>query len=583
MLKKRIAVIIVLSLVSTTVPFLYQYIIEPRVDGANVTLEINSIRYNGDESGEDATAFSVYLTLRNDESNEVIVSPLQTDVYYREGDNYRLIGEFSTAEDYTIPANSSVSSEILGSEAERTDDNKKTHNINKNIRGILKVSKKPGFIDGSNAALVSLINDGTIDLRFRGNAQYGPVSIPFNPQQDIKLNAEVWDRDILLKDLFPYQEDSGSPQSEKSFVMHTEMQNPSGLPLVLDDFQLDLYNTTTSATEPLDPKNQVGWGLKSKDIATSIDPDNTTQQINEIFLDNYINYHISPTEDKDVFFGFNFTNPDVPSKTDNIEWFMTKLLDNRIMKGVTIKGPAEVIIGQRNKGFKVDMTEENNHLEIDDINFHQQSLNNPKKMLENFTVGGLRLQKMQVDTKNEEMTLDIQANLTLQNPYRFEYSLDDFTGTYRHESGEKFAESLQGVSATVGSATREFSEDEQEWITRASKTGLPLNLTTTYDTSDAQEGVYKVIEDLGGDPSLLNLTNPFWLKRGTQEYNQNPLSTMNYLVSQDVNPLTLLNEVSVLAQSNVTQPLGAQFFGNSDRDPSETDTQAEEATDMPYV
>ena len=584
MLKKRITLIVILALISTSTPFLYQYIIEPRVDGANVTLEINNMIYNGDESNEEATAFTIYLNMENDENNEVIVSPLKTDVYYRSGNNYRLIGEFSTSEDYTIPAKSNVASEILDTEPERVDENKKTHNINKNIKGILKVYKKSGFIDGANDAFVSLINDGKIDLKFKGNSQFGPISIPFDQESDIELNLEIWDRNMVIKDVFRFQGESGDLPSDETFVLHTNMKNPSGLPLLLDSFSLDFYNTTASAIDPLDAEDQVAWGLESRDVATAVDPDNSSEQVNEIFLNNYINYQLNPRETKDVFLGLNFSNPNNPAYEGNIAWFVSQLLDKQILDGITIKGPAEIIVGQRDKGFKVDMTEEEDYLEIDDIKLYQQNLNTPQTMFENFSIGGLRMDRMRINTKTKDMTIDIAANLTLRNPYRFEYTVSNFEALYKHKSGNEFAKSAQPSTATVGRATREFSESEQEWVIRSSNVGLPVNLTTTFNTDNEEGGgIFNVIEDLGGDPNLLNLTNPFWLKKGTEEYYNNPLNTMEYIISQNVNPFTLLDEVSLLAQINHYQPLQSSYFGNSDRDPETTYSQASSETDMPYI
>ncbi|MFO8019072.1 MAG: hypothetical protein R6U96_10585 [Promethearchaeia archaeon] len=586
MLKKRITLIVMFALVSTSTPFLYQYVIEPRVDGANVSLEINSMLYNGDESGDEATGFSVYLTLKNDEDNEVVLSPIECDVYYRSGENYRLIGELTTDTDYVIPANSEVSSEASGTNAERTDENKRTHNINQNIKGLLKISKKSGFVDGANDAFVSLINDGTIDLKIKGSSQYGPISIPFEHEEDVKLNLEIWDRDLELKDVFLYQGETGNVD-EKTFIMHTKMQNPSNLPLIIRDFQLDFYNDTDTIVDPLTPEEQVGWGLDSEDIAQSIDPTNTSSQLNEIYLDGYDYYRMDPFEETDLFFAFNYTNPEKPDFNGNIKWFLTKLLDEKIIKGVTIKGAAGLIIGQEDKGFPVDMHDEEDHLNIDDIDIYQQSINTPKAMFENFSVGDISMNGLKVNTKTKETTVDMQANLTLRNPYRFSYDVSDFAALYKHEDGGEFGETINETSAVVEKAKRVWSESEQEYLISPSKAQLPLSLTTTFDTSEDTAGILKVVEDLGGDPDLLNLSNPFWIDKNSPEYEQCPLQTIEYLISpsegDSVNPMTLMNEVSLLAHDKVYQPLEGGHFGQKDRDPTKVQSQDEEETAMPYI
>ena len=95
MLKKRITAIIALALVSTVSPLVYQYLIEPRMEGANVDIEITGIRYDDDDSSDDETAFTVYFKLTNDAETDVVVSPLELDVYYRskDTDRYSLVIE----------------------------------------------------------------------------------------------------------------------------------------------------------------------------------------------------------------------------------------------------------------------------------------------------------------------------------------------------------------------------------------------------------------------------------------------------------------------------------------------------------
>ncbi len=583
MLKKRLVVLSALALLSIIPPVVFQYIIEPRSEGANVTISIEGLGYNGDESDDEMTAFDVYLKLENDQKNDVIVSPLDLDVYYRspDTDRYLLIGRLTTGKDYTVPAESYVASDENG----RTDPNQEDFNRNSEIIGLLYFFKDPEPMkEAANEALVDLINKQSVDLVLKGEAKFGPVSIPFEAP-DVTLSLDIWDPELIIDDVF--LERTPALKTD-SFVIHTLMRNPSGLPMYLEEFELGLYNETG---------DQVGWPINSIKIATSFDPDETSKTLAEVFLDKDISYKFEEGEKytwRDVFLGFNFTDPSKPTNNENKAWLVRKLMDESVIHNVKLKGPATIILGQRDKGFKIDMTDKDNYLELSNVNYYQKYIDKyegkapnfgtPIKMFGNFTVDKIRVNKMIVDTKAETVRMDMNASMTLYNPYRFSYDVTNFSMSYMHNSGGKIADSESPTNAAVEAARRFYNATSGKWLKTVvpSTAEVPVNLTTTFDTGSETAGIYKVIEDLGGNPDLLNLTNPFYLDSNSLEHDVCPMHTIEYIIGQNVNPLTYLNEVSLLAQVKSYQPLSGQYFDVTNRPISQIYLQSAAPTDMPY-
>ncbi|MGQ4875026.1 MAG: hypothetical protein ACP6IY_13245, partial [Promethearchaeia archaeon] len=602
MLKKRIAAIIALSMISSITPLVYQYLIEPRMQGANVDIEILGISYNGDESSKNSTAFNVYLKITNDHENDVVVSPLRLDVYYRSKNThtYRLIGEFITQDDYVVPGTKNgadgqnyVASTLIGNQPERIDKNERQgYNLNKEIMGILYFYKTSGFVEGANEALVDLINRGQIDLKLKGSAQFGPISIPFESRGDITLKNEIWDTNLIIYDVFLYK-DSPSASHDDTFVIDTLMRNPSGLPLTIDYFELSMYNETG---------DQVGWPIISTDITSSFDPTLTTEKLYEVFLNGSTSYIFKSDERyvwKHVFFAFNFTDPSRPSYNGNKAWLLKKLINDASFSDISMIGPARILIGSRDKGFVVDMTKEQYYLQLNRVTFNQKYIKEfpgkgkytgrePIKMFGNFTVGKLRVNKMIIDTKNEEMTLDISASMILTNPYRFEYTVNDFMASFiRDGATDNFIKSKIPTTVKIWPAYRDPNSDDPTYII-ANQTYIPLNLTKTYKTSEYNE-FFRVVDQLGGQGQgvssrLLNLTNPFYINKNLypDEYDNNPIQTIEYLIDQNVNPLTMLNKVSLLRVTRSYNPVRCSFFGNSSRPLSEIKKQANNP-EMPFL
>jgi len=604
--RKRIGAIVALAVAATVSPLVYQYVIQPRTEASEVTITIMDVQYNDDMSLNTTTAFNMYLKLQNKLENDVILSPLQLDVYYHDtesAERYRLIGEFQTFMDYVIPANSFVASELTEEAlSDRVDNHdEKGYNPGKQIMGLLKLYDTPGFRDGTNEALIRLINTGQVFLKLKGNAQFGPISMPFESKSSISLDLTVWDPELVIHDIFLLRESIpgvGVVTHNDTFVIHSKMRNPSGIPLTFTDFTLGLYNGTETAQDPITDDDQVGWGIKLRDISTSVDPQQTDRMLANVFLGNKIVYEFSADkwQWKDVFFAFNLTNPD-PAEVDNIaykEWFISTLLDKPSIEDITLKGSAVIYLGNQDgeKGFEVDMTYQNeeedidNHLTLTNVNFHQKNLpfyhertntpsfvgEDPITMFGNFSVGELQCTKMTVDTNPDDptMTLDIDAITTLRNPYRFEYEVQDFQASYNPVGSKPFAWSKTNTSATILAARRADNETynsstdpdiyEYDLDLVESVTDIPINLTTEYQTNDSAAGIYKVFEDLGADTRLLNLTNPFYLPPDSPEYYNNPLTTIQFLVDEGVNPLLLLNETDLFVKVQNYQPLIAQYF-----------------------
>ena len=216
--RKRIGAIVALAVVATVSPLVYQYVIQPRTEASDVSITILDIAYNDDMSSNESTAFNLYLKLENNRDNDVILSPLQLDVYFHDTESaeerYRLIGEFQTYIDYNIPANDFLASELTEQGlSDRVDNNDESgFNSGDQITGLLKLYDTDGFRDGTNEALIRLINSGEVSLKFKGNAQFGPVSMPFETGS-ISLALTVWDPELVIHDIFLYQKSSAPWQS----------------------------------------------------------------------------------------------------------------------------------------------------------------------------------------------------------------------------------------------------------------------------------------------------------------------------------------------------------------------------------
>jgi hypothetical protein len=619
--RKRISVIVALAVVSTVSPLTYQYLIQPRVEAAGVRIELTGIQYNDVESSSEATAFTLYLKLLNDVDNDVILSPLQLDVYfhdYEEG-RFRLIGEFFTEEDYKIPKRVQMGEpgyvgsriDVETGQIERFDPYDKSvgsqqpYNLDRNIQGVLKVYKTSGFTQGSNKALMQLLNKQSVTLYLKGSANFGPISIPFTAR-DVLLETVIWDPEIIIHDVFLLYEGSPVPTTHPdTFVLHTKMRNPSGLPLTLVDFNLGLYNRTDDPENPVTEADKVGWPIDSVRIVESRDPDESNRWLTDIYLEGSPDYQFG-TERwlwQDVFFAFNLTNPSNPGDNSNKEWFVKALLQQNIIQDITLKGYSHIYLGPKgdisDKGFKINLTEDTGNLTLTNVKFYQKYINKygdkakftgqqPITMYGNFTVGQLSVNKLTIDTNpaNPEMTLDIDANMKLRNPYRFEYQVADFQTQYDSASlgYTPFAYSKTNTTTTITRASRyQYPNGTFTNTIIETEADIPINLTTTYQTNDTTAGIYKIFDDLGADTRLLNLTNPFWLPPGTPEYDKNPLTTMEFLVDSGVNSLTLLNETDYLVKVQDYQPLRAMYFGNTPRPEDQVAVQATSNTDLPYL
>ncbi len=612
--RKRISVIVALAVISTVSPLTYQYLIQPRVEAASVVIEFTSIKYNELESSNESIAFDIYLKLTNNENNDVILSPLQLDVYYYDYDarRYRLIGDLTTNKDFRVPGVDEygnpgyIASERYwagaGYEVERTDPyEEKGYEVDQTIAGLLKLYKSTGFKEGSNKALVDLINSNSVTLKLKGSSNFGPIAIPVETGHII-LSVTVWDPEMIIQDVFLYR---GAITYDDTFCFLTKMQNPSSIPYTVEYFNLDLYNKTDKSGDPVTDADKVGWGFNSRIIARSNDPDNSSETLAEVFLDGQTAFPFGENlyNWRNVIFAFNMTKPDNPSYQGNILWLINSLMDKGVIEGITMKGDAVLWLGQRgNKGFKVEMNTEENFLTLTNVKFYQKYINKygnlgydwtgkqPITMLGNFTVGQLQVNKMIVDTNPlaPKMTLDIDANMRIGNPYRFTYDVNDFQALYEAAiNNDPFAWSQTNTTQTIQAAKRELVNGSYTDRIVERVVNVPINLTTTYNTNDANEGIFKIFQALGADTRLLNLTNPFYLSPGSAEYYHNPLTTMEFLVQSPTlpqgYPLTILNETKLLVKVMDYQPLRGQHFGDTPRPEDEIAVQDSTATDMPYL
>jgi len=515
MQRKRISVIVALAVISTVSPLTYQYLIQPRIEASQVTISMLDLSFNEKESSNEFAAFDVYLKLENTKDTEVILSPLQLDVYYNddEEERFRLIRDFTTSQDFIIPAGNSTSPGYISSHLDdqgdviREDSEEYPKNPGQTILGLLKIYKTSGFYEGSNKAMVELINSRSINLNLKGSANFGPVAIPFQTKV-VKLALSIWDPEIIIRDIFLWRENE---IYQDVFTLITRMRNPSGIPITIDYFDLDLYNTSE---DPVDEGDQVGWGIDSRLIARSSDPDNSTQEVRDVFMEGKSEVSFSPSKWtwRNVAYAFNLTNPESPGYQGNIQWFINKLMDTGVIQDITLKGRANIWLGQRGKGFNVSMEDDDELMTLKDVKFYQQYIPKygdlgldwtgepPITMYGKFNVSQLSVNKMIIDTENEQMTLDIDCNLTIENPYRFEYQVSDFQALYESALiGAPFAWSATNTTTNIAAAQRKKVNNVSTSDIEPKRADIPINLTTTYDTGDPNEGIYQMFRELGAD------------------------------------------------------------------------------------
>lgn len=580
MIGKRTVALFVCSLVTTITPAVYQYGIEPRFQGAQCDIEILTLELY--DTSYNSITFKAFLRIENDADTPVILSRLDLDVYFYSNNlgRFQLIGNLSTDQEYTLEANDYIQSTGTG---ERTIN---ALNPSQRVYGYLTFKQGVGLTSGTNEAISKLIQKGFLNIIMKGKARVGPFSFAY--EKPNTLSIDFWDSNFVIKDILPYAPYTSTAHDSECVIVHAKMRNPSGIPLKIEDFTIDLYDSN---------ENLRATGINNSIVALdTTDPDTDEKTLAEEWLYGNKTIYLSSEKDKweDIFFGFNFTDPIMPgintisgtdhSKTrENLNWFFSKLMTEDSITEAIFRGDLTMVMGGYDEvgkveGVRISMTEANEPFTLYDVNLHQQHYSGydgqaPINMLNDIDIGEIVTDKITIDTDTKNINMDYTIDLNISNPYRFDFEISGFeTDFVRINETDPYLES-EHFSFAYGNTTREVVLPIARG-TRSGKTIVPtvteltLNLSTNFNTGDFVDnsGVGKVLSDFGVDPQALNLTDPFWLM-GPKGKDIDPLQIIEYLITKEVDPLAILEYVNntkiFFTSAEANFPLDCMFFGSN--------------------
>lgn len=615
---KRVAALIVMALISTATPAIYQIGVEPRVAGARCNIKINSLELDQDYTTENMAIFKAYLRVENNEPVDVILSQLTLDVYhYSSSGRYELIGTLNTTRDYTVPGRGVIQSvkdegvvtTIYPAENDRVP-----------VVGRLALYQDRAGGSATTEAMADLISKGFVTLYTKGYADVGPFSFQFDSDHSLSLN--FWDPNFVIEDVFPYLEESDADydpeyttgdQYEDSgvgkYVIHAKMHNPSGIPFVISDYNFSLVDNNDVVRARGIPLSTTLDSAYDPDVTQEESGGLTREVLSKVYKDGETATVFTTDSDEwqDVFFGVDFTdydpdhynpgaylNPDQQDSLtrNNIHWFFNKLLTQPVLNDITLRGTLDMLIGyydgNRAKGITVSVGSENpseEQFNIFNVNFYQKHYNDydgktPLSIEEQMLPGKVELESVRIDSETDDITFNMSSVINFTNPYRFEISFSDFgTNYYRVDKNnvlnplETFSfgstEDVDLRSVTVDPATR--TDDLSNPKLSDTITQIDHNFTMEFNTANYEgaSGISKVLTDMNIDDSLVNWTDIFWLmspKAGAMDVD--PLVIMKNLISNGLDPLEHLADVEVkealMTGGEAYWPLDAMWFGSRD-------------------
>lgn len=611
---KRIVALIVMALMSTASPAVYQKAIQPREAGFNCEIQINSLKIDGATyNTENMIVFDAYISIHNLAGVPAVLSRLDLDVYHLSSslNRYIQIGTFNTSQEYTIDAGATLEGP--------------------NIYGLLTLvgnsdpSKSP-----SNEAFAALIRSGSVPLKFKGTATAGPLT--FSYERDITLYNSFFDPNLIISDLWNFNSQPSlaiSPQGNDTniLVARVKLHNPSSIPMTFQSYSFDLkYNGVTIAT-----------GVPMDTLFASYDPDlQSSGQRSDLSIYESSSSSSSKLGSKNVYLpetnqwedmllGFNFTDPSL-SREDygsttlpNLNWFMTQLftqpsIDHLQLVGrdVNITIGNVVTLGNREviRGIEVELGGQGSPspLIIDDVSLHQQfykasnenlpnNLNkDPVSLMQLMTVGQMNVSAIDISRATNMVTMQVNATVNFTNPYRLQFNFQSLNTSYYQVSSDhntytdlaKAAFLMYQVPidrAIVNNITT-TDRNQAENITFG-VTQIPQLLTIRYNTSDYNNtGIAKMFTDLGIDIQTLNFTNPLWLL-GPNGFNVDPTVLIAKLISSNIDPLMMLQSVNTAYSyhygADAYFPLRASSFGENGVAWDPTSYPYTKSTDLPVV
>ncbi|MHA1872086.1 MAG: hypothetical protein ACTSXF_14165, partial [Promethearchaeota archaeon] len=615
LMDRRIVTLIVLTLISTSTPAVYQVGIQPRVEGAKCDISITSLELDEDLTTPEMAVFNAYLRIDNHASVDVILSRLSLDVYHHSSitGRYEMIGTLNTSQEYRVYAHSFIQS-VKTTEGVVTinapTEDKQT------VVAILGLKQDEKGGHSTTEAVGELISKGYVSLRLKGIAEVGPFKFKYERYQTLSLN--FWDPNFVLEDIFPYYDNNSINWEPKytgpnnyntsgvgKYVLHLKMHNPSGIPMILQEYSFSL----------VDENNTVrARAINSTFLyQTAYDPDlisnnSSRKKIVETYMHGSNNIILSkdPSNWTDIFIGLdfndpNYNNPDYivtqneKSRTrDNIAWFFNKLLVQPDLTGMLFRGRLKLIIGimqdQNYRGISIEVGSDNpseKQFTLYNVQMHQKHYapyddEEPKSLQELMAPEKIKVDNVTVDSTNHNVAFSLSSKINFTNPYRIEMKFTDFGVNYYRVNKSNPTDPLQTYLFGDNSALKHLhivnigraysvENTSSNTITLYSNvTQIDVNFSLSYDTNTFinNTGISKVFSDLNINPQVLNWSNPFWLM-SPSFMNVDPLIVVKYLIENGLDPLMLLNKSAVTEKyytdGDAYFPLHAMFFGSRDR------------------
>ncbi len=620
----RIIALFLMAIVSTASPTLYQQGIQPRVEGAACSISILNLELDEDLTKEHLVVFNAYLSIENTADVEVVLSRLALDVYHhsKASGRYRLIGSLNTTDEFKIGPSSTIYTK-------RTPQGLQT--LNPLNKGQLVVAKLAFIEDEARGSATSeavgeLIQKGFISIMLKGKAQVGPFE--FDYQKHETLQVDFWDPNFVILDVFNYYSSPkpnefpnyisniSSPDYNTDYaciVVRALMHNPSGIPMVLQNYTFDLYTKEGIGVG----NGKIASGISIDELAYQAhDPDYLDKGARRKLVDTFLYGNTSIVLNKnpkiwsDVLFMFNFTDPNYWNAPSNLnattrtrlQWFMTKLFNDGVIENIYLQGETAVIIGWiesgttgRYRGIRVEVGDvlgltDNPPFIIDNVKFHQHGYDGYEKgtvarpMKDFLSIGDINVTKIEINRQQERIAIDMNASLRFDNPYRLAYNITNLlTNYYRTDlQGNQNNNNTYDLANGVISPGVSLFINRTRPINNTAKVGDPdfLNFTIgsikvphtiklNYSTTEImQTGIGKLFSDLGIDPITLNLTNVFWLMgpEGVGKNSSiNPMNVIEYLIKKGIDPILLLKDINTTHIRNYGDfawyPLDASFFG----------------------
>jgi len=201
---KRIIVLVVMALMSTASPAVYQKAVQPRVEGANCSIDITALRIRETEttSRTNEIVFDAYLRIDNPADVAVVLSELDLDVYHysKSESRFKLIGKFNTSQEYEILANSYIQDYPTGYGQRYYPGT--GHESIRIIATLILYGADTASESPANEAITELVKKGSTEVILKGVAKIGPFTFQYKRKET--LNVEFFDSNFVITDVFNY-------------------------------------------------------------------------------------------------------------------------------------------------------------------------------------------------------------------------------------------------------------------------------------------------------------------------------------------------------------------------------------------